>query len=475
MKTLKHGLILFGLFCAVFLIAEYALSADINGQLKKAQLEQLGSDPTASTSRIYYNTGDATFRYYNGAWRTIVDTSTALAATRNINTTSPLTGGGNLTADRTIAIPMATTSADGYLSSTDWTTFNGKVVTPAFTAGSVPFATGANTLSQDNSNFFWDSANARLGIGTSTFFNAAAKLEVSSGSDVRFALSNTADGNASFWLRTNGANRFVFNSNSIDTEAVTLTALPLSFGTNNTLGLTLDGSNNVGVGTTAPVSLLSVGSGSKFQVNSTGNIVKLNDVTTTFPAAHGTTNQCLSDSDGAGTLAWETVVLPARTISTTAPLTGGGDLSADRTLAISAATSSAVGTISYEDSGTFACNFTAGAGVSGSSTSATCAYTRVGKTVTLLFPGISATIGTTAGNLDTSAAAIPAALRPVTAGLSFLSLMVESGTVQTTPGRVIINTDGSISFRLTINSGTNWTASHGNCGPGATAWTYTIQ
>lgn len=47
-------------------------------------------------------------------------------ATRNINTTSPLTGGGDLSADRTIAIPVATSIANGYLSSTDWSTFNSK-------------------------------------------------------------------------------------------------------------------------------------------------------------------------------------------------------------------------------------------------------------------------------------------------------------------------------------------------------------
>lgn len=52
--------------------------------------------------------------------------------TRAINTTSPLTGGGNLNADRTIAIPAATTSVNGYLTSTDWNTFNGKsTVIPA--------------------------------------------------------------------------------------------------------------------------------------------------------------------------------------------------------------------------------------------------------------------------------------------------------------------------------------------------------
>lgn len=47
--------------------------------------------------------------------------------TRLINTTSPLTGGGDLSADRTIAIPASTDSVDGYLTSADHTTFNAKV------------------------------------------------------------------------------------------------------------------------------------------------------------------------------------------------------------------------------------------------------------------------------------------------------------------------------------------------------------
>lgn len=46
---------------------------------------------------------------------------------RSINTTSPLTGGGTLATDRTISIPQATGSQNGYLASTDWTTFNNKL------------------------------------------------------------------------------------------------------------------------------------------------------------------------------------------------------------------------------------------------------------------------------------------------------------------------------------------------------------
>lgn len=49
-----------------------------------------------------------------------------VSTVRTISTTSPLTGGGDLSANRTISIPQATSSVNGYLSSTDWTTFNNK-------------------------------------------------------------------------------------------------------------------------------------------------------------------------------------------------------------------------------------------------------------------------------------------------------------------------------------------------------------
>jgi hypothetical protein len=48
--------------------------------------------------------------------------------TRTISTTSPLAGGGDLSANRTFTISQSNTTTDGYLSSTDWNTFNGKGV-----------------------------------------------------------------------------------------------------------------------------------------------------------------------------------------------------------------------------------------------------------------------------------------------------------------------------------------------------------
>lgn len=56
--------------------------------------------------------------------------------TRTISTTAPLTGGGDLSANRTLAMPVATTSVDGYLAHADWATFNAKVPTSTtITAG----------------------------------------------------------------------------------------------------------------------------------------------------------------------------------------------------------------------------------------------------------------------------------------------------------------------------------------------------
>ncbi|OGK13731.1 hypothetical protein A2861_03510 [Candidatus Roizmanbacteria bacterium RIFCSPHIGHO2_01_FULL_38_15] len=59
----------------------------------------------------------------------------------------------------------------------------------------------------------------------------------------------------------------------------------------------------VGIGTTAPVSMLSVGASSQFQVDSLGNIVKLNNVTTSFPSSQGGAGSLLTN-DGAGILTW---------------------------------------------------------------------------------------------------------------------------------------------------------------------------
>ena len=59
------------------------------------------------------------------AIKTYVDNSNVnqVETSRSISTTAPLAGGGDLSANRTLSITQATTSTDGYLSSTDWSRF----------------------------------------------------------------------------------------------------------------------------------------------------------------------------------------------------------------------------------------------------------------------------------------------------------------------------------------------------------------
>ena len=59
--------------------------------------------------------------------------SLKVGTSRTISTTAPLTGGGDLSTNRTIAITQSDATHDGYLSSVDWNTFNGKE--PPITAG----------------------------------------------------------------------------------------------------------------------------------------------------------------------------------------------------------------------------------------------------------------------------------------------------------------------------------------------------
>ena len=93
--------------------------------------------------------------------------------------------------------------------------------TTAFTAGSVAFAAAGGALAEDNSRFFWDGTNYRLGLLTAA----------------------------------------------------------------------------------APATTFDIAG--KFQVNSTGNIVKINNVTTSFPASQGGAGSILVNN-GSGTLTWTT-------------------------------------------------------------------------------------------------------------------------------------------------------------------------
>lgn len=99
---------------------------------------------TLGEVRLTIDTG---FIYYwdSNSWE-ITGSGGFVPTSRNINTTAPLTGGGSLASDLTLAIPAATSGANGYLTSADWTTFNNKVATTRSIATTAPL-TGGGDLS----------------------------------------------------------------------------------------------------------------------------------------------------------------------------------------------------------------------------------------------------------------------------------------------------------------------------------------
>ena len=77
---------------------------------------------------------------------------TPVTNARSIGTISPLSGGGDLTADRNISIQVANTSQGGYLNNTDWNTFNGKQsainLTTLGTSGAATFVSNTINIPQ---------------------------------------------------------------------------------------------------------------------------------------------------------------------------------------------------------------------------------------------------------------------------------------------------------------------------------------
>lgn len=104
----------------------------INGLTAQTQLLAVGTSGTdfaISSSGSTHTFNLPTASASNRGALSIADWTTfngKVATTRSIGTTAPLSGGGDLSADRTIAIAKATASVDGYLAATDFTTFAAK-------------------------------------------------------------------------------------------------------------------------------------------------------------------------------------------------------------------------------------------------------------------------------------------------------------------------------------------------------------
>ena len=93
-------------------------------------------------------------------WTTFNSKQPAGTYVTSVAATSPVTSTGGTTP--TIAMPAATGSVNGYLTSTDWTTFNGKANAFTYTTNYIPYGQGTTTPLQ-SANHTFDGTNLTLG------------------------------------------------------------------------------------------------------------------------------------------------------------------------------------------------------------------------------------------------------------------------------------------------------------------------
>lgn len=118
---------LFPLLFAASLTAQINVQKNASGVVSNGNIV-IGNNTTLTATgngSIIATGGTAT----SVAWGNVTGTPTTLSGygvTNTLSTTAPITGGGALSGNLTIAMPAATSGANGYLTSSDWTTFNSK-------------------------------------------------------------------------------------------------------------------------------------------------------------------------------------------------------------------------------------------------------------------------------------------------------------------------------------------------------------
>ena len=238
------------------------LAADITGVLPIANG---GTNASSQTSNgvNYFNGTSIT----SGTGLTFDGTNLGVGSTTPGSLLSIGTTGWNFVDGAT-----GTTTAQGHLSVNNLevrgaASLNANIVASALTEGSVTFIGSGGAVSEDNSNFFWDDSNNRLGIGTAS---PSYPLQVTKNQDAQtaFAVTNSNTGSsaqAAFRLDSGtmyyasqlyssgsvynytNASAALYFGNYTDTGKIEFLT-----GASPTAKVTIKNSGNVGIGTTAP-------------------------------------------------------------------------------------------------------------------------------------------------------------------------------------------------------------------------------
>lgn len=184
-----------------FLATALPVAGDVSGTLGASSVDKLKGKTLSITS---LTTGD--LLKYNGTnWVNATPASLGIAS--SIGSPIAATDANGMTlSSGVLALELADNTHPGIVSIAAQTfagakTFSSAPLLSTMTSGSVLFAGASGVVSQDNSNFYFDATNHRLGIGTTS---PGSKLEVNgaatnkvaysagSGTSIDFTLSNLA-------------------------------------------------------------------------------------------------------------------------------------------------------------------------------------------------------------------------------------------------------------------------------------------
>lgn len=226
------------------------------------------------------------------------------------------------------------------------------------TTGGVTFIGASGSITQNATQFYWNNATNQLAIGHNS---PSATLDVSGTAEITgnttlggtlgvagattlssnlgvVGTSSLADVTISSTLDVTGATNLAstldvtgaatfdgtvtvsngvstFNYSTADTNTAVIinnTGNGYSFrvndnGAGDTSPFVIDEAGNVLIGSTTASNLLTVGSSQGFQVDDSGDLVRLNGVTYSWPSSQGGIGSVITNSDGAGTLTWGTL------------------------------------------------------------------------------------------------------------------------------------------------------------------------